>query len=167
MDQLQLPGIWQTLLSVFRAIFIFLDAVLLGIFLYSLKQVWAFRPKFRAERKAKKKTVTLRTALVLEGWRKVREKASVGSPESLRLAVIEADTIVDGVLKEIGISGEHMADRLAKVNPDTLKSLERVWRAHRLRNDLAHTPGFSLSAEDAREAIEDYEAFLKEIGVLK
>lgn len=37
---------------------------------------------------------------------------------------------------------------------------------HRMRNDLVHTPGFVLSLEDAKMALEGYEAFLKELEVI-
>ena len=160
-------GSWQALYAAFRSVFIFLDIALLGISLFAIWKILKLRPPKNPGRKAKKKTLTLQTAVFIDRWNAVQRKIFIGSPESLRLGVIEADEVVDSVLKALGLAGEHMADRLAKVNPDTLQSLNRVWRAHRLRNDLAHTPGFSLSLEDAQAAIGDYESFLKEIGILK
>ncbi len=157
---------WQALYALFRGVFIFFDIMLLGIFIYSVSQAIPYRPAL-FEKKKSRRTLTLQTAVFIDRWNAVLKKISVGSPESLRIGVIEADGIVDSVLQALGITGEHMADRLAKVNPDTLQSLNRVWRAHRLRNDLVHTPEFSLSAEDAQAAIGDYESFLKEIGILK
>ena len=160
-------GSWQALYAALRDIFIFFDIVLVGISLFALWKILKLRPPKSPGRKAKKGTLTLQTAAFIDHWNAVQRKISIGSPESLRLGVIEADEVVDSILKALGLAGEHMADRLAKVNPDTLQSLNRVWRAHRLRNDLMHTPGFSISAEDAQAAIGDYESFLKEIGILK
>jgi hypothetical protein len=64
------------------------------------------------------------------------------------------------------IPGEHLADRLSNLDQDDIKSMNRVWRAHRLRNDLVHTPGFAVSPSDAQQAMDDYEAFLKEMEVI-
>jgi len=67
----------------------------------------------------------------------------------------------------MGLAGEHMADRLGQIKEAEVRTLDRLWRAHRVRNDLVHSPGFSLSLFDAKRVIDDYEAFLKEVKVLQ
>lgn len=157
---------WQSVLGVVRVVFIVFDALFFIGFVFAFRKAWAFKPRIRLKEKHPKRTLTLRTAVFRERWQLVMRQFSIGSPESLRLSIIEADAVVDAVLKDIGLQGEHMADRLAKVNPDSLTTLNRLWRAHRLRNELVHTPGFSLSPQDARATLNDYESFLKEIGIL-
>ena len=159
--------VWQSLYAFFKWSFIILDAALFGIFCLAFAKSLKFRPKLPAGRGEKKRTLTLQTAVFRERWASVSKKASLDSPDAMRAAIIEADSIVDDILRTIGISGEHVADRLAQINPDTLQSFDRLWRAHRLRNELVHTPDFSLSAEDAKSTLEDYESFLREIGVLQ
>ena len=90
-------------------------------------------------------------------------KSSSASPDSMRMAVIEADSLVNDVLKQFGMPGEHLADRLANLSPDEYKTLDAVWKAHRIRNDLVHTPGFFVGPEEALKLLKDYELFLKEL----
>ena len=133
---------------------------------YALLQAWHFHPKFELEREKAKKILTLRDALMKERWEAITKKFSLGTAESMRLAVIEADALVDTALKNMDIPGDHLADRLSNLDTEDLTTVNRLWRAHRLRNDLVHTPGFSLSSSDAELALNDYEAFLREIEVL-
>lgn len=159
-------GFLVTIANVIRVIFILVDLLLFAGFTYALVEGWRFRPSFDFSKKQVKKTLSLRDAVTRERWQSIIDKFSIGSPDSARLAVIEADALVDGVLKRIGLAGEHLADRLSNLETEELKTVERVWRAHRLRNELVHAPGFSLSPGGAKTALDDYEAFLREIGAL-
>lgn len=169
MDLLFLEG--PTISVVFkmvRGFFIALNLLFLFGFLYALRQAWNIKPKYHVKGKPKGRSLAaLRSKVFQDRWGSVLRRFSANVPDTMRLAIIEADTLVDSVLKDIGLEGEHMADRLAKLNPTTLKGLNGLWRAHRLRNDLVHTPGFALSPKDAREAIKYYEDFLREIKILR
>ena len=103
----------------------------------------------------------------MERWQDITKKFNVGSPDSIRVAIIEADGLADSALKQMGLRGEHMADRLENISDQELKSLDRLWRAHKLRNDLVHSPGFEVSSGEAERAMGDYQAFLSEIGILE
>ncbi|MDP3975076.1 MAG: hypothetical protein Q8P88_02220, partial [Candidatus Jorgensenbacteria bacterium] len=82
------------------------------------------------------------------------------------LAIIEADKLVDDALKTSGLQGEHMADRLEKLRVEDYPTLDRLWRAHRVRNELVHTPDFGINEGDAKDVLRVYEKFLKELGAL-
>lgn len=158
---------WWAIYYFVAGIFIIADLFLLIIFIYALKEGWKFRPKLEIEEGPKDSTFTVRSAMLRDQWKAIQEKFALGTPEALRVAMIEADAFVDEALKKSGLPGQHMADRLSGLNPNELKTLDRVWSAHRLRNDIVHTPGFVVSAKDAETAMGDYEAFLKEIEVLE
>lgn len=144
-----------------------ISILLLVGFIFAFKKAWEIKPKYRIRGQSHgRNLVALRSAVFRERWESVLRRFSANSPEAMRLAVIEADTLVDSVLKDMGLEGEHMADRLSGLSPDAMKSLQGLWRAHRLRNDLVHTPGFFLAPEDVRQAIKAYEAFLREVKVL-
>jgi hypothetical protein len=149
-----------------RNTFLFLDALLVVLFFFAFAKSWKYRPKLHPNVRVAHKGFTLRDEAMKRRWDAVKARAESGSGDSLRLAVIEADKLADDALKQLGLQGEHMADRLGKVSESQVHTLDRLWRAHRVRNDLVHSPGFSLSATDAKRVIGDYEAFLKEVKVL-
>lgn len=159
--------------GVTRAIVMLLDLVLVGIMIYSLNKLWKYRPdfvydprKWQRYLKTKKKKVELNTPIVSSAWSKVQNKVKENTADSMRLAVIEADGILDEVLKRMGLGGETLADRLGNVKAGQYHSLDKVWDAHRLRNNLVHTPDFQVSIPKAEEAIAAYESFLKEAKAL-
>lgn len=158
---------WVEIWHSMRAFFFFLDLVLAVAFLATFIVSLKYRPHLRPSYGHAKKTLTLRDELMKERWAAIVKKASEGAPDALKISVIDGDKLADDVLKQLGLAGEHMADRLEKLSSQELKSLDRLWRAHRLRNNLVHTPGFQISISEARKAIEDYESFLKEVKVLQ
>ena len=159
------PGL-QSAYEIARGVFIILDGALLILFIFSFIKSVPFRPKIHPEHGAHKKAFTLQDALLKERWDAVMKKMEAGSKDSLGLAVIEADKIVDDALTQLGLEGEHMADRLEQLSEDDVRALPRLWRAHRVRNNLVHTPGYELTPEQVKIVIADCEAFLKEIKLL-
>jgi len=159
--------------QVVRAIAILLDIALLGLGLYAFRELWKLRPKFvyNPERwqkyvKPKKKPAELKTPVVANAWAKIQARLKDGSADALRLAIVEADGIVDEVLRRMGLHGETFADRLGRLDPEKYATLDRLWSAHRVRNNLVHTPDFRIPASEAAQAIAAYEAFLKEAKAL-
>lgn len=151
-----------TLYLIVMWVFIAVDAALVCVLALSLMKGWEFRPKLlQQDEKAEKKALTLGTALLKERWDEILQKID-GTPESMKLALIEADNLADGLLKDMRLEGEHMADRLEQLTRDDFSTLDRLWRAHKVRNQLVHEPGFALSKDQAGQALEDYEAFFKE-----
>ncbi len=149
-----------------RNTFIALDIFLVIMFFFAFIKSWKYRPKLHPNVRVAHKSFTLRDDVMKRRWDAVRARVEGGSADGMRLAVIEADKLADDVLKQLGLQGEHMADRLGKVSETEVRTLDRLWRAHRVRNDLVHSPGFTLSTGEAKRVIDDYEAFLKEVKVL-
>jgi hypothetical protein len=157
---------WFPVYRVSRALFLMLDVVLFVGLVFAISKGLPFRPKLAPHTTSVKRTFTLRDALAKERWEDIAKRAAAGSPDLMKLAIIEADKLVDDTLKRLGLQGEHMADRLQQVRPEEIRSLNALWAAHRLRNELVHTPGFSASPEEFKKALAGYEAFLREVKVL-
>ena len=157
---------WQSIFSSVRFFFLILNVIFTLGFFYVLAKAVKFRPVFSIHYEKKRKPQEQKKVNREKQWAAIQSRAAANQPQSLRLAVIEADTFVDRTLQELGFAGEHMADRLERFEKGDVKSLERVWRAHRLRSDLVHTPEVTLRETEAKQALDSYEDFLKEIGVL-
>ncbi len=157
---------WRGFYEVVRIVFIVIDVALLYGFIYAFVKSLKYRPKFYANPKGIIKKPITRDPEFLKRWAKVIEKAKSSPPHSYILGVIEADNFVDDVLKKLGFVGETMADRLGKLNSANMKTLERLWRVHKVRNELVHNPDFNMSRLDAGEILRTYQDFLKELGVL-
>lgn len=157
---------WRKIYETIRAVFIILDVILIAAFIYVFVKSLEYRPKFYRNPKRAKKTFATRDPQLQKRWKTLLEKSKSNPPQSYTLAIIEADKFVDDVLKKMGLQGEHMADRLERLGSSDLKTLDRLWRVHRIRNELVHNTDFNISRVDAGEVLEGYEVFLKELEVI-
>lgn len=97
-------------------------------------------------------------------WATIQGMAA-GGGNGLRQAVSEADKLLDHVMRQSGASGETMGERL-KSFQGRFKDTNSVWRAHKLRNALAHEVGYDLVPSQAKEALADFERALRDLGAL-
>ncbi len=102
----------------------------------------------------------------LKTWGKVQQHFFQGDENSLKLALLEADKILDEALRLAGIMGENLGDRLKKINESQLPNLQDIWEAHKLRNRLAHEQDFKLNRNTAERALAIYEQAFKDLGLL-
>jgi len=98
-------------------------------------------------------------------WQGLMKKLDLPSEAEWKLAVIEAENILDESLQRMGFLGETFGERLKQIRPDQLKNLDQVWEAHKIRNNIVHDPDYRLSLEQAKKALEIYEKALRSLGV--
>ena len=88
------------------------------------------------------------------------------NPNDWRLAIIEADIILDTLLKERGYAGNALGERLKSISSSQLSSLNDAWEAHKVRNRIAHDGSdFILTKRLAQETIARYQIVFNELGV--
>ncbi|MCA9354062.1 MAG: hypothetical protein KC877_00905 [Candidatus Kaiserbacteria bacterium] len=88
------------------------------------------------------------------------------NPNDWKLAIIEADIILDDVLKQRGYIGSSLGERLKSISSSQLSSLDDAWEAHKVRNRIAHDGAdFVLTKRLAHETIGRYQRVFNEFGV--
>jgi len=104
--------------------------------------------------------------IVAKPWLEIQQKMASNTPADWSLAVIQADAVLDSMLKASGYTGDTMGDRLKQINSAELNAIDEVWRAHKIRNRLAHgTSGITRS--EAEYAIRGYEAAFRELNYIE
>ena len=99
-------------------------------------------------------------------WAKITKRLETGKEAECKLAVIEADKILDDSLKRLDYHGEDMGERLKQVKSDQLANIDELWQAHKVRNRIAHEPDFRLTQAQARRAIEIYQRAMQDLKAL-
>lgn len=155
----------STVFTVTKMVILLLDVVLVGTIAFLWTAVQPFRPNL-FPRRAKERNATLSRSMLREQWDAIKAHLNENTPANRKLAIIEADKLVDHILKESGFGGEHMADRLERLAPHNLRSFDRLWRAHKVRNEIVHSMGYEVPEREAKQALDDYEEFLKEVRIL-
>ena len=144
---------WREILTDTHIPFLVLSAIFFVGIVICWKISWKYRVHYTYQPYSLKRKKIESVRIFERRWKRVEKRLAQATPDALRVAVIDADKITDDTLKSMRFEGATMADRLAKLSRQDYSSLEGLWKAHQLRNNLAHTPGFTLSLPDAQEAI--------------
>jgi len=83
-----------------------------------------------------------------------------------KLAVIEAENLTEEVLARMGFNGESFGERLKKMKPDQLPSLDNLTNAHQIRNNIVHDPDYRIDIGEISKTIAIYEKSLQELDAL-
>lgn len=95
----------------------------------------------------------------------IENKLNKDTPSTFALAIIDGDKLLDKALIEMGIPGKTMGDRLKRAS-NKFTQLDAVWRAHKIRNVIAHESDFELSYRQAANALAIYKQALKDLGAI-
>ncbi|MFH0814680.1 MAG: hypothetical protein V1902_01115 [Candidatus Falkowbacteria bacterium] len=98
-------------------------------------------------------------------WNEICGMVKVRKEMNYKLAVIEADKLLDHILKAMNFQGDTMGDRL-KLAIYRFPKLRKVVWAHRVRNQIVHEVNYSLRYGVARLLLKLYKNALKHLRVL-
>ncbi len=150
-------GTW-VVLSVFLSLF------LTAMTIYSVLRIFQIR-RHEAERfAAAAHPVAARDIPKAQlRWNRIKEEISSESEQSWRLAILEADIMLNELLDLLAYRGETMADKMKQVERADWKTIDLAWEAHKVRNAIAHQGSLQrLDAREARRVIGLYEQVFKE-----
>lgn len=95
----------------------------------------------------------------------IENKLNKENSATFPIVVIEGDKLLDKAMVEMGIPGKTMGDRL-KRSGDRFTDLNAVWRAHKLRNAIAHETDLEVGYKQAFNALAIYKQALKDLGAI-
>lgn len=100
-------------------------------------------------------------------WNGIVEEANSDDDRKWRLAILEADIMLNELLDIQGYRGETMADKMKQVDRSHFRSIDAAWEAHRARNQIAHQgSAYLLNARDTRRIIGLYEEVFREFKII-
>lgn len=98
-------------------------------------------------------------------WMKIETTLKRDDELSHTVSVLEADKLLDQALREKGLSGKTMAERMKQCQGKWTNG-NGVWAAHKLRNRLAHDTDAKIDYERSKQALVAYKQGLKDIGAI-
>lgn len=140
---------------------VYLLYIALGIFAFVVLVVVIWKIK---KRLTQPEMYGLSRAEIQKRWATLKQTSQQGNMGA-KLAIMEADMLLDSALKSMSMSGTTLGERL-KFATYKYPKLNGVWWAHKLRNQLVHEASFNLSSNEARRALDEFESALKILNVL-
>ncbi|MBU1083291.1 hypothetical protein KKE14_02535 [Patescibacteria group bacterium] len=103
-------------------------------------------------------------SIVLHKWKDIE---AYTEEKRMKEALMEADKLVDFVLKRLNLRGKTFAERLKLAKPLlTASNYQALWEAHKLRNKLVHEIDFHLADYHGEQAIDAFYNALKNLKAL-
>ncbi len=100
-------------------------------------------------------------------WRYVLGLIESPSESDWRMAILEADSMLDDLMTERGYSGESLGEKLTAARADAFLSLDNAWEAHTIRNKIAHSGSdFPFSQMESRRTMRLYETVFEEFNYI-
>jgi hypothetical protein len=119
-----------------------------------LRRLWASRKFGRPDLSAMR-----------DRWQEIEQLTKQPGELGRKMAIMEADKLLDHALKSLAMSGNTLGERL-KFACYKWPQLRQVWWAHKIRNQLVHEASYHLDAGIARRALRSYRQALRLLGVI-
>lgn len=103
----------------------------------------------------------------MDKWQQILTHVHSENQAEWRVAIMEADIMLEEALSTLGYQGEGVGEKLKSVGEGELISLDVAWEAHKVRNRIAHSgTDFDLTQREAKRIISLYEIVFREVGAI-
>ena len=160
-----LGGDFSVITSRLKILLLFLSLLFIAGIIYTALRILEIR---RSEREKYQSMIVAEEpedgGVRRERWQTIIKKMESENISDWKLAIIEADTILDEMVKKMGYPGENLGERLRHIEVSDFTSLQEAWEAHKVRNRIAHDSSdqFILTAREARRVIGLFEKVFRE-----
>lgn len=136
---------------------------LVGIFLFATLIVGAML--FVIIMLTRKRGGNLNVAQYQSHWLRIESSLKKGEEATYPMAILNADTLLDRALKERGVSGNTMGERMKSAQA-MWSNADHVWGAHKVRNKIAHEHDVHITYEVAARSLVAFKQALKDVGAI-
>ena len=156
---------WQT----FVALSVLVSLVLAAGIIYCVVRILQIRHHEEQRYRAAAQSVVARDIPRTQlRWNRVLEQAHSDVEQNWRLAILEADIMLNELLDTLGYKGETMADKMKAVARGDFQTIDLAWEAHRIRNAIAHQGTMlQLSSQETRRAVDMYARVFREFRFIE
>ncbi|MBI2450602.1 MAG: hypothetical protein HYV47_03665 [Candidatus Nealsonbacteria bacterium] len=156
----------QDKLLVLKIVFLAIIAALLGLIIFTISrthylQWWFIQDvsQFLTRRPYGAKKINRQ-------WNKILERLETGIESDYKLAIIEANDMLDASLKRLGFDGQTLEDKLKNLTSATLPNILQLFEIYRLRNNIVHDPDYRLALNEAKAALDVYAQAFRDLQIL-
>lgn len=102
---------------------------------------------------------------VNRNFKKILKRLDAGTESESKLAIIEADDYLTGLLDQMGYKGDTFEELIANAQKKLLDQSEQILKAHEIRNAIVYDLEYAMDFATAKKLILVYENAIKSIMV--
>lgn len=100
-------------------------------------------------------------------WEKAMSHLNSTNASEWRLAIIEADIMLDDMLRAQGHHGDSIGEMLKGIEKSDMLTLDYAWEAHKIRNEVVHSGStYELNEREAKRVMSLFEAVFREFKMI-
>ncbi len=99
-------------------------------------------------------------------WKKIQKNFEGGTEPEMKLAIVEANSLLNNVLRVMGYGGRDLGERLEKINDDILENIEDVKDAYQTYLDVVNDPTYHLTVKETEKVLDVYRQALVNLDAL-
>lgn len=103
------------------------------------------------------------TRLVDDDWRQIKKRLLTQDPSQLRLAVIEAERLVDDVLQRLSFEGNGLAEKLEKPRAEIFSDIDAMKEADFIYQKIIGDRQYAPDYQETKKTILAFEQGLKDV----
>lgn len=142
-----------------------LETKIVGGLIFGIGKLLALPFKRKSQKQRFIKSLEINKTQVKMKFLEIERLVKLGSPSNFQKALVEADKLLDFVLKSYGYEGETFADRLRSAKND-ISNYEDLWSAHKLRNQAVHEFDQEILSHQVVRAVGIYKKALNDLKIL-
>ncbi len=149
-----------------RVIFLTISALMIGMIIFLLYKSPYLDLRFRERDSESRQRRPYQKVKIDDDWKEILRQAKSDDESERKLAVIEADDLVNNVLAQLGYGEGSLLEQLDGLNEEIIPNIEEVKKAHRERRDMTYDPTKKVSKEKAAELVSVYEEIFKDLQLI-
>jgi len=99
-------------------------------------------------------------------WEEIEKYFKKGTEPEMKLAIVEADSLLDNILRVMSYGGKDLTSRLEGINTNILENLDDVKKYHKIYSNIVHDPTYRLDFKMAENALKVYRDALVNLDAL-
>lgn len=100
-------------------------------------------------------------------WQRIMKRLDTGNEAEYKLAVIEADGLLDDMLKKMRLPGETVDDRIQRITPIMIDNVAELKAAHQMRNSIVYDPDYRLNVSEAKRLLLVYQRTFEDLDLFR
>ena len=155
----------QGRIFVFKIIFIIVSIIFFVAIIYYLLNTSYLKHLFIYDLDDASSRKDYGRSKIYKKWGKIKKRLEKDNEAEYKLALIEADKMLDDILKKMGYGEESLNEKLKHISSSDVSNLEELLRVNEICQNIVHDPDYRLNKEKAEEIIDIFEKSFKDLGV--
>lgn len=109
----------------------------------------------------------LKKSKYISSWESIRGRLEDKSIASGKMALIEADKMLDEVLGKLGYVGRDAAEKVSNIKPGQIAGIEDMREVQALHKKIIEDPSYETNLEEIKAAFEIYEKVFRGLELLE